>query len=368
MIMKITKKWITRFAACSAAGLAIGLLLAAYLIPTELHANYIPKATVYENDPLSEKDFEVYTTSRLGREKKVEDYSINHEFAQGNGVVKVSSENPDLTCKVDLQMVPIVSSSITYNDICYEDHMADYEPDVAEILYYEDGTMETVAENQMNVTCEEDEEDHELTITAAGTHDVYQENVDIITVKSITTKKKVSTEKALTAKKLDLTINYSDGTSVKAKKNDITSDKIKHPKEGVNKLKCYYNDKAYIVKVKAYTPKPKVSFDGYGTFELEYSAPYDVGVARLNTFDGVTYFNGHRETYYSQNTLPGTALYIPGRHVADDGTIRDGTGYICAAADPSFHSRYDVILTSLGPAKIYDSGCPYGTIDIYVDW
>jgi hypothetical protein len=25
-------------------------------------------------------------------------------------------------------------------------------------------------------------------------------------------------------------------------------------------------------------------------------------------------------------------------------------------------------MISLGPAKVYDSGCSYGTIDVYVNW
>jgi hypothetical protein len=27
-----------------------------------------------------------------------------------------------------------------------------------------------------------------------------------------------------------------------------------------------------------------------------------------------------------------------------------------------------VLMTSLGPAKVYDTGCAYGTVDLYVDW
>ena len=83
---------------------------------------------------------------------------------------------------------------------------------------------------------------------------------------------------------------------------------------------------------------------------------------------GVKYYNGHRETWYSQKVLPGSGLKIPGRHVADDGTIRDGDGYIVVASDLSYLSRGSVVMTSLGPGKVYDTGCAYGTIDIYVNW
>ena len=86
--------------------------------------------------------------------------------------------------------------------------------------------------------------------------------------------------------------------------------------------------------------------------------------------DDVVYNNEyeHKETYYSQRVLPGNSLAIPGRHVADDGTVRDGEGYISVAADPSYLPKGSTIMTSMGPAKVYDTGCAYGTIDIYVNW
>ena len=52
------------------------------------------------------------------------------------------------------------------------------------------------------------------------------------------------------------------------------------------------------------------------------------------------YYNDHKETYYSQNVLPGEMLEIPGRHVAFDGTIRDEDGYICVACDYDYYG-YD---------------------------
>lgn len=103
-----------------------------------------------------------------------------------------------------------------------------------------------------------------------------------------------------------------------------------------------------------------------GTLKMEYSGVYSYN--GLNKRRGAIYFNGHRETYYSEKVLPGNGLRIPGRHVADDGTIRDENGYICVAADPGFLARGTVLITSLGPAKVYDSGCAYGTVDIYVNW
>lgn len=106
----------------------------------------------------------------------------------------------------------------------------------------------------------------------------------------------------------------------------------------------------------------------YEGIELKYSAVYNVSSSRLTKSKGATYYNGHKETYYSQRVLPGTSLNIPGRHVAEDGTVRDGDGFICVAADPGFMPKGSVLITSLGPAKVYDSGCAYGIIDIYVNW
>lgn len=93
---------------------------------------------------------------------------------------------------------------------------------------------------------------------------------------------------------------------------------------------------------------------------------YPSGNGVLTPEKGVNYFNGHRETYYSQKVLPGHGLNIPGRHVASDGTIRDKDGYICVAS--SDYPKGTVVETSLGMGKVYDSGCASGTIDIYTDW
>ena len=122
------------------------------------------------------------------------------------------------------------------------------------------------------------------------------------------------------------------------------------------------------------TEAPKVETSGNTvtiggqTIELLYSGRYNVCSNPLTAPMGVKHFNGHRETWYSQKVLPGGGLKIPGRHVADDGTVRDGEGYIVVASDLSYLSRGSVVLTSLGPGKVYDTGCAYGTIDIYVNW
>ena len=111
-----------------------------------------------------------------------------------------------------------------------------------------------------------------------------------------------------------------------------------------------------------------VTVGSFGNVALKYSGLYNVSSTPLSASRGALYFDGHKETYYSQRVLPGNGLNIPGRHVADDGTVRDGDGFISVAADPSFLARGSVVMTSLGPAKVYDTGCAYGTVDIYVNW
>lgn len=86
----------------------------------------------------------------------------------------------------------------------------------------------------------------------------------------------------------------------------------------------------------------------------------------LTKSKGVNYFNGHRETWYSQKVLPGKGLKIPGRYVDSRGLVCDGDGYICVAS--SDYPKGTIVETSLGTGKVYDCGCPSGTIDIYCNW
>lgn len=103
---------------------------------------------------------------------------------------------------------------------------------------------------------------------------------------------------------------------------------------------------------------------GSGNNSGNFNYPTSGGV--LTPEKGVVYFNGHRETYYSQKVLPGGGLNIPGRHVAADGTIRDENGYICVASSDLPWGT--LVETSLGMGRVYDSGCASGTIDIYTNW
>jgi hypothetical protein len=101
---------------------------------------------------------------------------------------------------------------------------------------------------------------------------------------------------------------------------------------------------------------------------LQYTNAYCIYESPFTRQAGVVYYGGHKETYYSENVLPGPGLSIPDRHHGDDGTIRDADGYICVATDYSFLPYGSIIVTSLGPGKVYDTGCAWGTVDIYTCW
>ena len=111
-----------------------------------------------------------------------------------------------------------------------------------------------------------------------------------------------------------------------------------------------------------------IDVNGYGWVQLQYSAQYHIMDGHLTRSNGSIRVFGHRETWYSTNESAGqaTAVSIPGKHVADDGTIRDKDGYICvASSDLPF---YSIVMTSVGPGKVYDCGCSHGTIDVYTTW
>ena len=127
------------------------------------------------------------------------------------------------------------------------------------------------------------------------------------------------------------------------------------------------------IQTESTTEKPKQADSGditgsWDGWDLHYSEPYNVTSNHLTRSNGSIRYNGHRETWYSTNEGCGknTAWTIPGKHVADDGTIRDEDGFICVAS--SDHKHGTIVMTSVGPGKVYDTGCSHGTIDVYTNW
>ena len=120
----------------------------------------------------------------------------------------------------------------------------------------------------------------------------------------------------------------------------------------------------YVARKYVSTEKTKIPITSRGETVTTYRQNSNSGV--LTKSKGVNYFNGHKETWYSQRVLPGGGLKIPGRHVDGQGLVCDGDGYICVAS--SDYSKGTIVETSLGTGKVYDCGCASGTIDIYTDW
>lgn len=104
----------------------------------------------------------------------------------------------------------------------------------------------------------------------------------------------------------------------------------------------------------------------YNGNEVNYNAQYSPDEFRHS---GVISRGGYDWTYYSELILPGDGLNIPGRHTTEDGYVCDGDGYVVLAADLNMLPRYSVVDTPFGrKGKVYDTGCAYGVLDVYVRW
>ena len=92
----------------------------------------------------------------------------------------------------------------------------------------------------------------------------------------------------------------------------------------------YYVASKYLSNTKVKI-KPKVT-ENTNTTTKNNTSTNNKNTGVLTKSKGVNYFNGHRETWYSQKVLPGKGLKIPGRHVDSRGLVCDGDGYICVAS------------------------------------
>lgn len=81
--------------------------------------------------------------------------------------------------------------------------------------------------------------------------------------------------------------------------------------------------------------------------------------------DGVWYDDNYRYTWYSSNVL--YHYRTPEWTVGADGIYRDADGYVVVA---SSDLPYGTIVepTPFGACKVYDSGCPSGTFDVYTNF
>ena len=183
-------------------------------------------------------------------------------------------------------------------------------------------------------------------------------------VKTTTQTKATQNTSLAMAEKKDSAVPVSTVTEPVVEEPKVEEPKVEAPK--VEEVKTPVAPP--VLSYQEMTIEQLISSIENGTFKLEYSSEYNTGVNKLTKSKGALYFENHKETYYSEKQLPGASLNIPGRHVADDGTIRDQDGYICVAANKSYLAKGTVVKTSVGPAKVYDSGCASGTIDIYTSW
>lgn len=105
----------------------------------------------------------------------------------------------------------------------------------------------------------------------------------------------------------------------------------------------------------------------YGYDYYDYDTSDGISAEEFK-FMGVVEEDGVRYTWYSQNVLPGGGLdelNANGRHV-EGGFVVDGDGYIAVAS--SDYEKGAIVDTPFGEAKVYDTGCASGTVDVYTNF
>ena len=94
-------------------------------------------------------------------------------------------------------------------------------------------------------------------------------------------------------------------------------------------------------------------------------APQQTYVGNSFQSDGVWQDENYRYTWYSSNVL--YHYRTPEWTAGSDGIYRDAEGYVVVAS--SDHPQGTVIeSTPFGAAKVYDSGCASGTLDVYTNF
>ena len=194
----------------------------------------------------------------------------------------------------------------------------------------------------------------------------YTENGAKIATERVSETTEASTEIVTTEQQTEKTDILTTENDEKSANSDIKTDKMSELPG-----KMVFNSERKTAERVAVTTEEttgEIDADGYGWVQLQYSAEYHIREDHLTRTNGSIDVFGHHETWYSTNEGCGqtTAVPIPGKHVADDGTIRDEDGYICVAS--SDHKKHTIIMTSVGPGKVYDTGCSHGTIDVYTNW
>ena len=204
--------------------------------------------------------------------------------------------------------------------------------------------------------------------------EIQPENVEVVEIATEGEKvAEIVTERVSEATEASTEIVTTEKTDILTTKNDEKSanSDIKTDKMSELSGKMVFNSERKTAERVAVTTEEttgEIDADGYGWVQLQYSAEYHIREDHLTRTNGSIDVFGHHETWYSTNEGCGqtTAVPIPGKHVADDGTIRDEDGYICVASIDL--KMYSIVMTSVGPGKVYDTGCSSGTIDVYTNW
>ncbi len=141
--------------------------------------------------------------------------------------------------------------------------------------------------------------------------------------------------------------------------------------ENINDVKTNLNDEVEKLndEIKRVEESKKKKKEEQQAQAVAYTASvsYEGGSGYNHPFrsQGTTNDGNYDYTWYSQRVLPGGGLNIPGRHVDEDGFVRDENGNLCIAArDLDKGTEID---TPFGKAVVYDY-CPNGNLDIYTDW
>ena len=80
-------------------------------------------------------------------------------------------------------------------------------------------------------------------------------------------------------------------------------------------------------------------------------------------------FSNHYETWHSEKTDPKKQLKIQGRHVDENGIIRDQKNYIVVATSNDLVKKGHLINTSVGVGKSYEVlQKPKNTVSIFTNW
>ncbi len=146
---------------------------------------------------------------------------------------------------------------------------------------------------------------------------------------------------------------YSKSSSVKKDQGDKMVRVGFSPKKNWTIIR--YHDNYYFVPTK-YVSTKKVS-----TYKTK-----TVYTSSQLKRRGVIYWGGWRWTWYSQKVMPGRGLRIPGRHVAGRYVV-DKYGYICLAS--SRLKKGTIVNTPFGrKGRVYDTGCPRNTLDVYTNF